>query len=76
MRGRAALIGCFTNLLAANPDWARTHGGSIPEGERSIEVDGVCTLQLRDGLIDSNQLRFDPTDPIAALVAKRKSHSR
>jgi hypothetical protein len=73
VKGRGALVAYFSVLLARNPDWVWTQRGSIPiadgflnlwhaaipVGERRVEVDGVCTVQLRDGLIYSNQVFFD-----------------
>jgi hypothetical protein len=73
VRGRDELVAYFRRLLARNPSWVWTHRGSIPIahgflnfwhasipfGDRSVEADGVCTVQLRDGLIYSNQVFFD-----------------
>ena len=71
--GRAALLAYFTKLLARNPNWVWTNvdavplqGGFlnkwhavIPVGDRTLEIDGVCTVQLRDGLIVRNEVYFD-----------------
>ena len=76
VRGRPALLAYFRKLLARNPDWVWTHRGSIPleagflnlwhasipAEERRLELDGVCTVQLRDGLIYSNQVFFDRSE--------------
>ncbi|HEY8157019.1 MAG TPA: nuclear transport factor 2 family protein [Myxococcota bacterium] len=73
VRGRPALVAYFQKLLARYPDWVWTQRGSIPledgflnlwhasigAGKRRLELDGVCTVQLRDGLIYSNQVFFD-----------------
>jgi ketosteroid isomerase-like protein len=83
VRGRAALLAYFRRLLARNPDWVWTHRGSmpladgflnlwrasIPAGGRTIEVDGVCTVQLRAGLIYRNEVYFDRSELLAALRA-------
>jgi ketosteroid isomerase-like protein len=83
VRGRAALLAYFTKLLARNPSWAWTQRDSIPmengflnlwhakipAGERVLEVHGVCTVQLRDGLIYSNQVFFDRTELLRAIHA-------
>jgi hypothetical protein len=76
VRGRPALLAYFRKLLARNPTWVWTHRGSIPlengflnlwhasipvAGGR-LELDGVCTVQLRDGLIYSNQVFFDRSE--------------
>jgi len=63
----------LTALLAANPRWVWTHTGSVPmEGgfvsrwhatwplrDRVAEVDGICLVWLRDGLIVRNEVFFD-----------------
>lgn len=75
IRGRDALLAYFTRLLARNPDWVWEHRGSIPmqdgflnlwraaiplEGRRTVEIEGACTVQLRDdGLIYANHVFFD-----------------
>jgi hypothetical protein len=40
-------------------------------GARVVEVDGVCAVQLRDGLIYRNEVFFDRSDLLAALAANR-----
>jgi hypothetical protein len=86
VRGRDALIAYFTRLLGHNPRWAWTHRGSIPladgflnlwhasipVGERTVEVDGVCTVQMRDGRIYSNQVFFDRSALLAAIEKARR----
>jgi hypothetical protein len=83
VRGRAALLAYFTKLLARNPAWVWTHRGSIPladgflnlwhasipAGGRTLELDGACTVQLRDGRIYSNQVFFDRSELLGALGA-------
>lgn len=73
IRGRAELLSYFTKLLVRNLAWVWTHRGSmpvedrflnrwhaaIPAGDRTIEVEGVCVVQLRGGLIYSNEVYFD-----------------
>jgi hypothetical protein len=80
VRGRPALLAYFRKLLARNPAWVWTHRGSIPlengflnlwhasipAGGRQLELDGVCTVQMRDGLIYSNQVFFDRTELLRA----------
>jgi hypothetical protein len=81
VRGRAALLAYFRKLLDRNPSWVWTHRGSIrladgflnewhasiPVGSGTVEVDGVCTVQLRDGRIYRNQVYFDRSTLLAAL---------
>ena len=83
VRGRTALTAYFRKLLARNPEWVWTHRGSvpmadgfaklwhasIPTGTRTVEVDGLCTVQLRDGLIYRNEVYFDRSELLAALRA-------
>lgn len=87
VRGREALLAYFRRLLAHNPHWVWTQRAaiplrdgflnlwhaSIPVGERVLEVDGVCTVQLRDGRIAANQVFFDRSELLAALRAEARS---
>jgi hypothetical protein len=80
LRGRAALLAYFTKLLARYPSWVWTQRGSIPLEDgflnlwharipaagRTLEIDGVCTVQLRDGRIYSNQVFFDRSELLRA----------
>jgi hypothetical protein len=86
VRGRAALLAYFTRLLAHNPAWVWTQRGSIPiqdgflnewhatvpVGARSVEIDGVCTVQLRDGRIRRNEVFFDRSELLRAIEASRR----
>jgi hypothetical protein len=79
--GREAILSYFTRLLARNPDWVWTHTGSIPMLDgflnrwhasipavaRTVEIDGVCTVQLRDGLICANHVFFDRSELLEAM---------
>jgi MOSC domain-containing protein YiiM len=83
VRGREALLAYFRRLLAHNPHWIWTQrdaipleGGflnlwhaSIPVGERVLEVDGVCTVELRDGRVARNEVFFDRSELLGALRA-------
>jgi hypothetical protein len=85
VRGRDALLRYFTRLLARNPRWVWTHRRSIPlvdgflnywhaqvpVGDRTLEIDGVCVVQLRDGKIYSNEVFFDRSEMLAAIDATR-----
>jgi hypothetical protein len=76
VRGHDALLAYFTKLLARNPDWVWLHRGSIPiqdgflnqwhasipVGEKIVEVDGVCSVQLRDDHIYANHVFFDRSE--------------
>lgn len=87
VRGQDALLRYFTKLLGRYPDWVWTHRGSlpladgflnrwhaaIPVGSEVIEVDGVCTVQLRDGRIYSNEVFFDRSELLAAVGRARAS---
>ena len=46
---------------------------SVPVGERVLDIDGVCTVQLRGGLIAPNQVFFDRSELLAAIRAARPS---
>jgi hypothetical protein len=85
VRGRDPLLAYFRRLLARNPEWVWTQRGSIPladgflnqwhasipVGPTRLEVDGVCTVQLRAGLIHRNEVFFDRSALLAALAACR-----
>jgi hypothetical protein len=90
VRGREALLGYFRRLLAHNPGWVWTHRGSlplergflnrwhasVPVGARTLEVEGVCTVQLRDGRIERNEVFFDRSELLAAIAATRGAAER
>ena len=40
---------------------------TIPIGQTMIECDGVCTVELRDGLIARNEVYFDRSELLAAI---------
>jgi hypothetical protein len=85
LRGRDALLAYFRKLLARNPQWLWTHRGSVPladgflnewhasmpVGTETVEVDGVCTVQLRDGRIYRNTVWFDRSELLAAWARAR-----
>ncbi len=81
IHGREALLAYFRKLLARHPKWVWIQNGSlplqdgflnqwrasIPVGARVVEVEGVCSVQLRDSLIYSNQVFFDRSALLQAL---------
>ena len=84
VRGREELLAYFSKLLSKNPDWIWTHRkssaledgflnywhASIPTAGTVVDVDGVCAVYLRDGLIYRNEVFFDRS------VLLRASRSR
>lgn len=80
-KGRDQILAYFKTLLAHNPNWVWTHRGSIPMkdgfvnkwyakipvGNKVIEVDGVCLVQLRGSLIYYNEVYFD-TYPLTSEI--------
>jgi hypothetical protein len=82
VRGKEALLAYFSALLARFPDWVWTNTGStpmeggflnhwhasIPVGGTVVECDGVCTVRLRDGLIERNEVFFDRTELLTAIT--------
>lgn len=80
--GKEALLAYFRALLGRFPDWEWTHTGStpmeggflnhwhasVPVGSTVIECDGVCTVRLRDGLIERNEVFFDRSELLAAIA--------
>jgi hypothetical protein len=85
VRGRSAILAYFKKLLGRNPKWVWTHSGSIPMadgflnkwhatipvGDETLEVNGVCTVQLRDGHIYSNEVFFDRAELLEAFENER-----
>lgn len=83
VEGKEALIAYFTKLLARYPDWVWTNvraipiedgflnvwHASIPVPDGAIECEGVCTVQLRDGLIYRNEVYFDRSRLLAGETA-------
>jgi steroid delta-isomerase-like uncharacterized protein len=81
VRGTEALRDYFSVLLGRFPDWVWTHRGStpmergflnhwhaeIPVGGQTLSCDGVCTVQLRDGLIERNEVFFDRYELMQAI---------
>jgi ketosteroid isomerase-like protein len=84
VEGRSELLAHFARLLAHNPNWVWTHTRSIPIADgflnfwhatipvssQSVEADGVCTVQLREGLIYANHVFFDRSDLLQALALR------
>jgi hypothetical protein len=80
--GREAITDYLRALLARFPDWEWTNRGvtpleggflnhwraRIPVGGTVLECDGVCTVQLRDGLIARNEVFFDRSELLAAIA--------
>ena len=87
VKGREQLLAYFRKLLARNPDWVWTQRGaipladgflnewhaSVPVGDARVEIDGVCTVQLRDRLIYRNEVFFDRSELLAALASQGTS---
>ena len=82
VQGRHTLLAYFTKLLGRNPEWVWSHRGSVPMQDgflnlwhasiptagRTVEADGACTVQLREGLIYANHVFFDRSELLRALV--------
>ncbi|HTO54850.1 MAG TPA: nuclear transport factor 2 family protein [Myxococcota bacterium] len=87
VRGRRALLEYFTKLLARFPDWTWTHRGSqpmkdgflngwhasIPIRGTVVELDGVASVQLRNGLIYRHVVYFDRSPLLAAAPARPRA---
>jgi hypothetical protein len=84
--GKPALLAYFRKLLAYNPDWVWTQiegipleGGflnkwlaRIPVGEKTLDVVGVCFVQLDDeGKIRRNEVYFDRTQLLAEIACAK-----
>jgi hypothetical protein len=82
VRGKDALLAYFRVLLASFPDWKWTNTGAtpmeggflnhwratIPVGSASIECVGVCTVRLREGQIERNEVFFDRSELLIAIT--------
>jgi hypothetical protein len=90
VQGKPALIRYLKGLLGNNPTWVWQHlssipleGGflnrwqaSIPVGNRVVDCSGVCSVQVRDGLICRNEVYFDTFELITAIQGwNREKHS-
>ena len=88
VHGRPALLAYFRRLLAHNPNWVWTHregvpleGGflnkwraTIPVGEATLEIDGVCSVQLdAAGKICRNEVYFDRSALLAEIAKQRRT---
>lgn len=84
--GKPALRAYFSKLLAYNPDWVWTQiegiplqdgflnkwRATIPVGDTTLEIVGVCFVQLDDaGKIRRNEVYFDRSELLAAISASR-----
>ena len=91
IQGRDEILAYFRRLLARYPDWVWTNtrvrpldGGflnywhaTIPDGDRVVECDGVCTVVVEDGLIRRNEVFFDRSDLVhQGRSAEPGSHPR
>ncbi|HJY36119.1 MAG TPA: nuclear transport factor 2 family protein [Steroidobacteraceae bacterium] len=90
-RGKAALLAYFRKLLANNPHWAWTQLeaipladgflnkwlAKIPVGARTLEIIGVCLVQLDTaGKIRRNEVYFDRTELLAEIARSKKTAGR
>ena len=90
-RGKVELLGYFRKLLAHNPNWVWTQleaipmaGGflnkwlaKIPVGEKTLEIVGVCLVQLdAAGKICRNEVYFDRTELLAEIARYRDKGSQ
>jgi hypothetical protein len=83
VRGKEPLRRYFAKLLGTYPDWVWTHTGStpiengflnhwhaeIPVNGETVACDGVCTVQMRDGLIERNEVFFDRSELLSVTGA-------
>jgi hypothetical protein len=82
VEGKESLLRYFGALLGRFPDWEWTNtrvtpmeGGflnhwhaTIPVGATVLECDGVCTVEIRDGLIARNEVYFDRSELLTAIA--------
>ena len=82
VEGKEALRRYFGALLSRFPDWkwrnvdaTPMQGGflnvwhaTIPVAGQILEVEGACTVELRDGLISRNRVYFDRSELRGAIA--------
>lgn len=87
LSGKGPFLAYMAKLLAANPDWVWRHDEAIPMedgflnhwtvtapvGDRLVTCKGVCSVQLRDGLIYRNDVFFDPSPLLEARRALKEA---
>jgi len=86
IKGKPALLAYFRKLLGYNPNWVWTQleaipleGGflnkwraTIPVGAKTVDVAGVCLVQLDDGgKIRRNEVYFDRNDLLSEIARQR-----
>lgn len=86
VKGKPALLSYFRKLLAYNPDWVWSHlegipmedgflnkwRAVIPVGDKSLQVTGVCLVQLNDaGRIRRNEVYFDRSELLREIKKSR-----
>ena len=86
IKGKPALLAYFRKLLGYNPNWVWTQleaipleGGflnkwlaTIPVGAKTVDVVGVCLVQLDDGgKIRRNEVYFDRNDLLSEIARQR-----
>ncbi len=85
LRGREALLGYLTKLLAMNPSWvwelveviptAEGFTGkwkaTIPAGSKTVVEYGLDIVEVRDGKITRNEVYFDRTGLLTAVAEVR-----
>jgi hypothetical protein len=83
LRGKENFIRYLSKLLANNPSWVWTHESGVPlqdgflnkwrldapVGDQLVICHGVCTVQIRGGLIYRNEVYFDTLPLITAIRA-------
>jgi SnoaL-like protein len=92
VNGKKQFIRYLEKLLGQNPNWAWQHQEAVPlqngflnkwrlsapVGDTTVVCDGVCMVQLRDGLIYRNEVYFDMTELLGAIARwnERKQRNR
>lgn len=87
VQGKSGLLAYFRRLLKHDPNWVWTQiegipmqdgflnkwHAAIPVGDETLEVVGVCFVQLDDhGLIRRNEVYFDRSELLRRISAARR----
>jgi hypothetical protein len=86
VQGKKKILAYFQRLLAQNPEWIWTQlegipmksgflnkwHATVPVGKKTIELVGVCLVQLDDkDLISRNEVYFDRTNLFLEILKHR-----
>ena len=83
LKGHEEIRPHFEKLLSQNPNWVWRQRYTIPMqdgfvnhwhvsapvGDKTVEIDGVCLVHLRDGKIYRNEVYFDRHELVSEILS-------